>query len=122
MVANLTSLFASFIIALGLTILIEWGLSWFFVRHKNDRQIVILMQCVTNPLLNLLILLNNYLNVLDTTILLVILEALVVISEAIIYKKTFHNKAKLGPFWLSLVLNATSFTVGEAVGLLLDKN
>ena len=122
MAANLTSLFASFIIALGLTILIEWGLSWFFVRRKNDRQIVTLTQCVTNPLLNLLILLNNYLNVLNTTILLVILESLVVISEAIIYKKTFHKKAKLGSFWLSLVLNATSFTVGEAVGLLLDKN
>ena len=122
MATNLTSLFASFIIALGLTILIEWGLSWFFVRHKNDRRIVILTQCVTNPLLNLLILLNNYFDVLDAAILLAILETLIVISEAIIYKKTFHKKAKLEPFWLSLVLNTTSFTVGETVGLLLDKN
>lgn len=97
--------------ALALTILIEWGLSFFFLHSKTDRQLVILAQCLTNPVLNTLLLINDYFEFLNRTILIIILELCVVTIEAVIYKKG-HVSTKIDPFFLSLFLNLASVCTG----------
>ncbi len=115
MITNLINIVLAAVIALGLTILIEWGLSFIFIKNKKDKKVVILAQVLTNPALNFLLLLNYNFFSLDQNLLLAILEILVVIIEAIVYKQYFSNKVKINSFLLSLILNATSFTIGLAI-------
>ena len=107
MTKNLVDILCGLSFALLLTILIEWGLSFLFLHSKTDRQLVILAQCLTNPALNLLLLINNYFGAFSRIILIIILELGAVIVEAIIYKKG-HISTKINPFFLSLLLNCTS--------------
>ena len=97
--------------ALALTILIEWGLSFLFLRSKTDRWLVVLVQCLTNPALNVLLLINDYFELLNKMILIIILELCVVIIEAVIYKKG-HVSTRINPFLLSLFLNSVSACTG----------
>ena len=99
-----------FLKALAITILVEWGLSFFLVRSRHDRIVVILAQCITNPILNLLIWLLPLTSVFWPA--LFVLELLVVIAEAIIYKHAFRQKPKISPLAFSVITNATSFLIG----------
>ena len=101
--------------ALILTILIEWGLSFLFLRSKADRRLVVLVQCLTNPALNTLLLINNYFGLLNGIVLIIFLEFCVVVIEAIIYKKG-QIDARVNPFLLSLLLNLASVSVGLLIG------
>lgn len=117
--ANLINIFTGLIYALCLTILIEWGLSCIFLRTKSDRQIVVLAQCLTNPVLNVLIIINYHLNLFNPIATLAVLETLVILIEAIIYKKSFNEQTKLSPFILSTLLNLVSFSIGQLLNYLI---
>ncbi len=106
-----------FIFALSLTIIIEWGLSFIFLKQKNDRKVVILAQILTNPALNLLLFLNNVFFKFNSYILLGILEISVTIIEAIVYKKYLSEETKTNPLILSLLLNFASLSVGLLIGI-----
>lgn len=118
MARNLIDILAGLFYALGLTVLIEWGLSCIFVRAKTDRQIVILAQCITNPFINAVIIVNGFFNFIDPIVLLIILELSVIIIEAIIYQKAFSKQTTMNPFLLSVILNIISFSTGELIGFL----
>lgn len=116
---NLISTILSFAFALSLTIVIEWGLSFIFLKQKSDRKVVILAQILTNPALNLLLLLNYNFFKFNNVLLLALLEFLVVIIEGLIYKNYFNKKPKINPFLLSLLLNVASFSLGQLLSNLL---
>ena len=118
MARSLIDILAELFFALGLTILIEWGLSCFFVRSKSDQQVVILAQCITNPFINAIIIANGFFNVIDPAVLVIILELLVIVVEAIIYQKAFSKQTKINPFIFSASLNIISFSIGKLIELL----
>lgn len=111
MIKSIVDILFELSFALTLTILIEWGLSFFFLHSKTDRRLVILVQCLTNPVLNTLLLINDYFEFLNRTILIIILELCVVAIEAVIYKKG-PVSTKIDPFFLSLFLNLASVCTG----------
>lgn len=102
-----------FILALILTILIEVGIAWLFgLRKKKELITVVLINVITNPLLNYLILVNAYFHLIDQSqILLLILEGLVVLVEWRILVWALSQGVKK-MFLLSLVMNASSFLGG----------
>ena len=102
----------SIILSLSLTILIEWGLSFIFLKNKKDQKVVILAQIITNPTLNFVLLLNAYFFGANYYLLLGILEISIIIIEAIIYKNYLSKKVKVNPSLLSLLLNTASLSIG----------
>ena len=118
MVNSFIVLFLGLLFAVILTILVEGGLAYFFLSSKSDLKLVILTQILTNLALNILLLINKYLEVFNRTFLLIILEFFVVIIEALIYKKGFQDK-KINPYFLSLFLNLASFIFGLVIEYLL---
>ena len=108
-----------FALALGLTILIEWGFSYKFIGDKHDRKLVILAQCLTNPAFNLLLLITSViLRTHNSLLLILFFETLVVITEGLIYKSGFKNKT-IKPFLLSFSLNVASLIIGYIVSFML---
>jgi hypothetical protein len=102
-----------FILALILTILIEVGVARLFgLKEKKELLTVVLVNVITNPLLNYLILVNAYFHLIgQSQILILIIEALVVLVEWRILVWALSQRAKK-MFLLSLVMNACSFLVG----------
>ena len=119
MAESLINIFVRLIYALSVTVLIEWGLSCIFLRSKSDRQIVVLAQCLTNPILNMLLIINYNLELFNPIVVLVVLEISIVFIEAIIYKKSLKEKTKINPLILSILLNIASFSVGQLLNYLL---
>lgn len=101
---------------LVLTIIIELVLALILgVRDKKDIINVILVNIITNPIVVLVPILiylkfGNYYSKLT----LFILEILTVIVEGLIYKKVLKYK-KINWFLLSLLLNISSFLIGELI-------
>lgn len=118
MAKSLIDIFVWLTYALSLTILIEWSLSCAFLRRKSDWQIVVLAQCLTNPVLNMLLLVNSYFGLFNPVAVLVFLEVLVVLVEAAIYKKCLREKIKISPLAFSILLNVASFSVGQILNAL----
>lgn len=96
--------------ALGLTIVVEGGLAWLTLRSWEDLKLVVLVQCLTNPALNTLLLINDYFQITNRTALLIILEVIVAVVEALIYRKGLETK--INPFVMSISLNLVSVAVG----------
>ena len=94
-------------IALATTVLVEWALSWLFFKTRRDRIVVILAQCVTNPLVNLWLILSNYRFGAAS---LIIAEICVVVAEYFIYRKNCQQQKRLAAF--SIVANICSFSLG----------
>lgn len=115
MIKNLISIVISFVFALSLTILVEWGLSFIFLKRKEDRKAVILAQILTNPALNFLLFLNYNFFTLNQNLLLAFLEISAVTIEAIVYKKCLSENTKIGSVLLSLLLNFASFAIGYLI-------
>lgn len=108
------SIFLRTIFALLLTVVIETTLAFFIFRIKNKKDIIniILINVLTNPLLNttsLYILLAFGYSVYDISI--IAMEILVFIGEGLFYKKFLQTKS-INPFLLSLVLNGASYLTG----------
>lgn len=105
-------MFGRFLLALLLTVAIEGGVAWLFgLRTRQSQLTVALVNVVTNPALNVLLLLLAWLGV-DVTLWLVLpLEILVVLAEWGLLAYAFGGpKRRL--FILSLTANAASFLAG----------
>ena len=101
------------IVALVLTVVLEVLIAILFnYRKKSEISIIVLINIITNPLLNYLLAVNNYFNWLSVNIfILILLEIIVVMIEWLLLRYAIRkNPKKL--FLLSLVMNATSFIVG----------
>ena len=101
------------VIALFLTIAIEVGIAWLFrLRSKKELGTVILINVITNPLLNYLILINSYFHLVKQTgVLTLALEVCVVFAEwrLLLWVLRLGVKRMLV---LSLIMNTCSYLAG----------
>lgn len=103
------------IISLICTIVIEVGLAIILKYRKKDILNILLVNILTNPLLNSIVIAINYFYGLKArNISLYILEILVVIIEGFIYQKYLERK-KINGYILSLVLNIASCGLGMLI-------
>lgn len=100
-------------ICLICTIIIETLVALLLKINKTKDIInIILVNIMTNPVLNSLYLLFEYKLPKDYIIIsLIVMELLVFIIEGTIYKKYLSYK-KLNPYIISLILNISSYTIG----------
>lgn len=100
------------IIPLLLTLIVEGALAGLVLWNKKDLVTVLLAQCITNPVINMCLVLSAlYLN-LNNIGLMIVLEIVAVIVEGIIYQKRF-SEANVWKAWLfSIVANVASVMVG----------
>ena len=88
------------------------------VRDKKDWLNIILVNVITNPIVvTVPVLMAVKYNYRASVIALIILEVLTVLSEGLIYLKTLRYK-RINPFVLSLILNASSYLIGEVINRL----
>lgn len=99
--------------SLILTIIIEVVVAIIIgIRTKKDIFNVILVNMITNPIVNIVpIALNVYVSLKARNISIYILEVLVLFTEGLIYKKVLDYK-KLNYFLISLILNLASYGTG----------
>ena len=101
------------------TIIIEVLLALILkVKNKKDILNIILVNCITNPIVVVVpILTYLYYGYQMEIITLIFLEILTVIVEGLIYKKVLNFK-KINPYLLSVILNISSYTIGEILNKL----
>lgn len=100
---------------LSLTIIIELSLAVILgIRDKKDILNIILVNVMTNPLLVSLTTYITYNRIFNRILFIIIMEVLVVIIEGFTYKKILKFK-KINPYVLSLILNASSYFIGELI-------
>ena len=101
--------------ALVLTVVIEAALAFLFgVRTRYGQGIVLLVNVITNPLLNaVLTVVSFYLSPAAYYWFLVPLEMLVVFTEGRIYKSMLQ--IKMNPYLLSFLLNLGSWLIGSGI-------
>lgn len=102
-----------------LTLIIELITAFILgVRDKKDIINVILVNILTNPIVVVSqTFLHFRFNTTIEVIGIIILELLAFLVEGLIYKKVLKYK-DLNPLILSLLLNATSFCIGELINIL----
>ena len=108
----INQLIVSIIVPLVLTIIIEVLLAFVFLRVKDDCRIVVLAQCITNPIVNLAMEFEYFFEKSESLFLLGVLEIGAVIIEAIIYRRCFSEKNKSCAINFSILANAASFLIG----------
>ena len=100
------------LISLTITLIIEISIAFILRYRGKDLLNVLLVNVLTNPLLNSSIVAINYFYGLKArNIFLYIFEILVVIVEGAIYQK-YLEKRKINGYLLSLILNASSYIIG----------
>ncbi|NLK86600.1 MAG: hypothetical protein GX279_03800 [Clostridiaceae bacterium] len=110
-------IFISLGISLGLTLVLELAFALIFrVRQKKELLLVCLVNIITNPAVVFLYYLAAYAGDIAQTLVLIILEVLAVVVEALFYK-TYGEKIR-HPVLLAVGANAFSFFVGKAVNML----
>lgn len=106
-----------FVEALALTLVIELTIALILkVRNKYDILFIALINCVTNPLINviyagILLLFRIEAYSLISYVVVFVLEIVVWLTEALFFKKMLEYKRMPGML-LSLILNASSFFIG----------
>lgn len=105
---------------LVLTILIETALAILLkVRYKKDLLNIILVNCLTNPLVVVSSLyFNLFYGISGRSISLIFLEISAVLVEGIIYMK-FLRYSKVNPLLLAVILNGASFLTGEILNYII---
>ena len=108
------NLISSFIVALFLTLLIEIFIAFILgYKDKTSIAIIALINIITNPLLNYLIIINNQLNLIKyNLIFLLVLEISIIFIEWGILVYSIKSKNSKQLFVLSLIMNFTSFIIG----------
>ena len=102
-----------------ITILIEVGVAFIIGYRKKDLVNVLLANILTNPIVaSVPVYFNLKYGVLGRNISLAILEVLVLFVEGFIYKK-YLEKRKINPYILSIILNASSFLIGEIINYII---
>lgn len=100
------------LISLVCTIIIETSIAFILKYRRKDLLNVVLVNILTNPLLNSSVIAINYYYGLKTrNICLYIFEIIVVLIEGYIYQKYLDNK-KINGYILSLILNIASYVIG----------
>ena len=104
------------IVCLSVTIIVELMVAIILkIRNRKDLINIILVNCFTNPLV---VAIPVYVNIMygikERHITLLVLEVLTVLIEGIVYKKFLKYKA-INPILLSLMLNASSYVIGEII-------
>lgn len=102
------------IISLLLTILVESIIAAICgVRGKYNYITLALINIITNPVVVYCVNIARIFK-LNEMLLLIILEILVVIVEGYLYKK-YLNFKKINPYILALIINFTSWTIGNII-------
>lgn len=110
---NINELPLIMLICLSSTIVIELIMSLLLgIRNKKDILNVILVNIMTNPLVVSILMYITYNRLFNTTISIIILEILVILTEGFTYKKVLTFD-KINPYVLSLILNISSYFIGE---------
>jgi len=100
------------IICLISTIIIECGIALIIGYRKKDLLNVLLVNCLTNPIVSSIpVYFNYYHGVEARNTSLIILEILTLIIEGFIYVKVLKRR-KINGFLLSLILNLSSYGIG----------
>jgi hypothetical protein len=104
----------SLLSTLILTILIEETVIFLLgYRNKNTFLVVALVNVLTNPIANYIVIINNIFNIIKPNIsLVIILEVLVVYIEWKILEYALPNQEKQSYLSLSIIMNLASFLTG----------
>ena len=108
-------IFTNLLIALFLTIIVEEIIVFLLgFRTKNMFLVIALINVITNPIANYLILLNNTFLFIKPSLLIIIpLEMLIIFAEWKILKYAFpENQNKISYLTLSIIMNLSSFIIG----------
>ena len=107
-----------FILSFVITAAFETVTALFFkIRRARDLGVVLLSNILTNPLLNLFYMLAVLkMGIAGARIVLIMMEALVITGEALIYRKLIPSLAH--PFLFSLTANLLSFCGGTLMTIL----
>lgn len=103
---------SEYFVALLLTVAIEIIVAvLFWYRNKESILSVVLVNLITNPLANFLVLFNSYTNLLPENTLIIIIEIGVVLAEwgLLVYALRLEPKKML---LLSVAMNVASYAVG----------
>lgn len=119
------NIFAQMAFNLCLTVVIETAVAFLLkVRNIYDILLVVLVNCITNPILNLLMNVLVYFVSFKNPIVfpvLIVFEISVVFIEGMFFRKTKVDCGKINPFLFSLILNGSSFAVGEILTIITQK-
>lgn len=111
----MTSLPASFLLSLALTLAVELPLAFAFGMRRRELLIALLVNCMTNPAAMLLALLLRTGTPLPRWAIELPIEAAVVVIEWLVYRR---GTAQKYPLLTSLCLNAVSYGLGLVIGWL----
>lgn len=102
------------------TIVIECIVAYFIgVRLKKDFINILLVNCITNPIVvTVPLFLNLKYGILERRISLLALEILTVVLEGHIYQKVLKYR-KINGYFLSGILNLASYCIGELINYFL---
>lgn len=102
-----------------LTIIIEVIIGLILkIKNKKDLLNIILANIITNPIVvSIPVYINIKFGLLERNICLIILEILTLFVEGFIYKKVLNYK-KINPYLISLILNMSSYLIGEIINYL----
>ena len=105
--------------SLIITLVVELSFAFILKYRKKDLLNVFLVNVLTNPLLNsLIVAINFYYGLKWRNISLVIFEIVVVVVEGFIYHK-YLERRKINGFLLSLILNLSSYLIGNLINNLI---
>ena len=109
------ALILTFAIYLLLTVLLEETAALIIgVRKGFDLTVILFTNVLTNPIAVLSCMLFEAFASIPKVACVVVIEAVVFITEALIYRKALYAK-KPSPFILSLILNGVSFLIGTPI-------
>lgn len=111
----------TFAICLLLTLVLEEAVALIAgVRRKFDLAVIFFANTLTNPPVVLLgLLLPSYTDI-PRPVYVILLEAAVFVTEALIYRKLLYTR-RPNSFLMSLILNGVSFIIGTPVASLILK-
>ena len=108
-------------ISLMCTLVIELTISYILKYRNKDLLNVLLVNIITNPLLNsIIVAINYYYGLRIRNVSLIVLELLVLFIEGFIYKKYLCNR-KINGYLLSLILNVSSYGLGLLINSFIYK-
>jgi hypothetical protein len=109
----LFTLFLALILTIVIEVCVVWALNF---KDKIFIIIVILVNVITNPSLNLIISLSyHYTTTLMPFYVLLILEVMIILIEAIILFKVFPKYSFKLMVFVSSIMNITSFSIGIGI-------
>ena len=101
------------------TLIVEIGIGYLLGYRKKDLLFITLVNILTNPLVvSTAMIANIYYGIDGYRIAVIFLELFAFITEAAIYKFALTDK-KINYFTLSLILNASSYGIGEIINLII---